>query len=107
MATPTLLPLYEGLHIDAIAQETVAIVLRLSTNVSAARCPEYGNHSQRVHSRYQRALIDIPWNNVSVRIHLHTRNFFCQQTHCKRAIFTESVAELAVRYARVRIPVNV
>ncbi|MCW3094865.1 MAG: family transposase [Chthonomonadaceae bacterium] len=100
MATPTLLPLYDGLHIDAIAQETAAIVLRLSTTAPYARCPECGTHSLRVHSHYRRTLADMPWNKVSVRIHLHTRKFFCEQALCKRTVFTEPVPELAARYAR-------
>ena len=100
MATVTLLPIYDGLHIDAISQETAAIVLRLSTNASSARCPECGNHSQRVHSHYQRTLTDLPWSKISVHIHLHSRKFFCEQALCKRKVFTEPLPELAARYAR-------
>ena len=54
MPTLTLLPVYEDLHIDAISQETAAIVLRISINASSARCPNCGTYSQRVHSRYRR-----------------------------------------------------
>ena len=75
-------------------------MLRLSTVAETVACPLCGHQSQRIHSHYQRTLTDLPWNRVTVRIHLHTRKFFCDNPTCVRRVFTEPVPELAARYAR-------
>ena len=59
-----------------------------------------GFQSGRVHSRYQRTLADLPWNQVAVRMHLRSRKFFCDNPTCERVVFTEPLPKLAARYAR-------
>ncbi len=100
METPTLLPCITGIELDGVTAENQVIVVRLSTVAATAACPLCGCHSRRVHSRYGRTLTDIPWNRITVRLHLRTRKFFCDQPTCERKVFTEPVAELAARYAR-------
>jgi hypothetical protein len=100
MQTATLLPVFEGLRIESVAAEPARIVLRVSTCAATAPCPGCSHLSWRVHSHYQRTLSDLPWNTVSVRIHLHARKFFCDQPECGYRVFTEPVPELAARYAR-------
>lgn len=75
-------------------------MLRLSTVAPAVACPLCGRQSERVHSRYERTLADLPWNQVAVRIHLRSRKLFCDNPACERIIFTEPLPQLAARYAR-------
>jgi len=75
--------------VDAIASEGSAIVLRLTTVAASACCPGCRQVSSRIHSRYRRALTDLPWNQVSVCIHLRNRKFFCDTSDCPRRVFTE------------------
>ena len=100
MSASTLLPCIEGIALDSIASTHKAIVLRLSTVAPYAACPLCGRQSERVHSRYQRTLADMPWNQVAVRIHLRSRKFFCDNPTCERVVFTEPLPKLAARYAR-------
>jgi transposase len=100
MSTSTLLPCLKTIDVDSITTIPETIVLRLSTVADAVACPLCGHPSQRIHSHYQRTLTDLPWNRVTVRIHLHSRKFFCDQPTCVRRVFTEPVPELAARYAR-------
>jgi transposase len=100
MTTPTLLPCIEGIQIDSIAAPGNAIVLRLSTVAACVNCPHCGHPTDRVHSRYPRTLMDMPWNHVSVRIHLRSRKLFCHNPACSCRIFTEPLPEMAARYAR-------
>lgn len=100
MSEPTLLPLGEGVRVDKIAPGTRTLLIYMTTNAIGACCPLCTQRSERVHSHYQRTLTDLPWNRVSVRIHLSTRKFFCDNSTCTRQVFTEPVPELAARYAR-------
>lgn len=100
METTTLLPNYEGLRVESIATQAECIVLRIAAETPSARRPRCGHQSMRIHSHYPRTLADLPWNKVSVRIHLHARKFFCDHPACSRIIFAEPLPALAARYAR-------
>ena len=63
-------------------------------------CPCCGMASRRVHSRYMRQILDLPWQGLPVRILLQTRKFFCVNERCKRKIFTERLPGTVDRYAR-------
>lgn len=100
MKSSTLLPCIDGIRIESIANTDNSIVLHLTAVASSAHCPLCGRVSQQLHSHYQRTLADLPWNRISVRIHLRARKFYCHHSECPRRIFTEPLPELAARYAR-------
>ena len=75
-------------------------VLHLRTTAPTATCPLCGGLSQRVHSRYQRSLTDVPWAGKTVRILLQIRRFFCPTRGCRRKTFTERVESIVKSYAR-------
>jgi transposase len=54
-------------------------------------CPECGRLSQSRHSSYVRRLQDLPWQGLSVRIHLRVRRFRCRNRGCPRKVFTERI----------------
>jgi transposase len=43
---------------------------------------------------------DLPCSGVALRLQLQVRKFFCNNSHCQRAIFTEPLPALVARYAR-------
>lgn len=100
MQPSTLLPCLKTIAVDSVTTLSEIIVLRLSTTADTAICPLCRQCSQRIHSHYQRTLTDLPWNRVTVRIHLQTRKFFCDNPGCVRRVFTEPLPDLAARYAR-------
>src|SRR6266478_601083 len=63
-------------------------------------CPACGQGSTRQHSRYRRTIADLPWADLTVRLFLHVRRFFCVNLECTRRIFCERLPEVVARYAR-------
>ncbi len=81
------------LHVEAIAFESGGVAILASTEVPAARCPECGYPSRRVHSRYRRTLTDLPWAGVPVRLRVTARKLFCDNPRCRRRVFAERQRE--------------
>jgi transposase len=67
--------------------------------VSAA-CPGCGLVSRRVHSRYQRRLLDTGIGGCEVVICLAVRRFFCLSPACAKVTFAEQVSGLTSKHAR-------
>src|SRR5262245_48809864 len=63
-------------------------------------CPQCGEFSTRVHSRYTRTLADLPWQGRAIRIELRVRRFFCLAAACPRQTFAERLPEVAAVSAR-------
>ena len=70
------------------------------TTASSARCPGCGAVSRRVHSRYERRLLDTAAGGCEVVICLVVRRFRCLSADCAKATFAEQVDGLAGRHAR-------
>jgi transposase len=70
---------------------------------SRSPCPQCGEPSTRVHSRYTRALADLPWQGKEVRIELQVRRFFCLATECPQQTFAERLPEVAAGSARTTV----
>ena len=79
------------LQIQGVHDDPAAVAVILSTTAPTACCPLCQRDSARVHSRYFRALWDLPLTGRPVRRHLQVRRFFCRAPDCPRAIFTERV----------------
>lgn len=72
----------------------------MSSIQSVSACPLCQQVSQRIHSRYERTLQDLPWADYSVTLQLKVRKFFCTNKLCQRRIFTERLPEVAIPWAR-------
>lgn len=66
----------------------------------SAACPACGTVSDRVHSRYQRRLLDTAAGGREVVICLEVRRFFCLERSCEKGTFAEQVPGLTSRHAR-------
>jgi transposase len=80
--------------------ERHAITLSVSSTQSAANCPLCGDLSERVHSRYQRTLSDLPCLHFSMILLVEVCKFFCPNPECYRRIFTERIPEVVAPWAR-------
>ncbi len=97
---PTLLPDSACLHLTHLEVSPRLITAHVSTISPEALCPLCQCRSEKVHSRYVRLVADLPWMGWAVRLELHTRRFFCQNTECARRIFTERLPTFIAPYAR-------
>ncbi len=90
-----------GLNVDEIriGAEGVFVSARMPGGV--ARCPSCGSMSGRIHSRYRRALSDLPAHGRRVRVELLVRRFRCPVRSCRVKIFAERPGDgITQRYGR-------
>lgn len=98
MADTPFFPTSPSLQLEQVVIEPQAVVFVLRTVAATAPCPECGQLSDRVHSRYRRRLTDLPAQGRAIRVQLLARRFFCPAAGCPRRIFTERLPEIvAVR----------
>ncbi len=87
MLTPSLL---FPIAIRLIRLDRGSIVLDAHEMIHRGRCPTCGITSARVHDRYQRHPIDLPWRACSVQVALTVRRFCCDNHDCQRHTFAEN-----------------
>jgi transposase len=63
-------------------------------------CPCCGVLSKSIHSHYERTLLDLPWADYGVRVHVAVRRFRCGEKACERKVFTERFTTWISSYAR-------
>ena len=68
-----------------------SVRVRARTCAPAVACPECGVLSRRVHSRYERRLLDTAAGGQEVMICLIVRRFFCLVPGCAKVTFAEQV----------------
>lgn len=76
------------------------IVVALTSGARTAPCPVCGRLSDRPHSRYRRALADLPLGGRQLVLILTLHKFHCPNAGCPRHIFCERVPTLAAAHAR-------
>ncbi len=89
-----------SLRVEALLVGDDGLTIRLMSETAEARCPLCGEAADRVHSRAARALADLPWAGVTVRLRVRVRKFFCDNPTCQRRIFSERLAGTAAVCAR-------
>src|SRR5215216_2638452 len=99
MATDASFLLPPSLHVAALLLGDDGVTIRAVSEATDVRCPICGEPSDRVHSRYERMLGDLPWARFAVRFHLQVRRFFCDNPACPREIFAERLAGIAEAFA--------
>jgi transposase len=90
-----------GLLIKDIAIEPDRVVVIARCRGNAGKCPDCGQVSDRLHSRYERRLLDLPSQGRAVQIRIAVRRFRCAAPECRRRIFAEALGDtVAGRSAR-------
>jgi transposase len=100
MVAHPLLPDPECLTLDCLTVRDGIVIFAVRTTRLSVSCPLCGCLSDRVHSHYQRMLLDLPWQGNAVKVRITTRRFFCDNLVCERRVFTEPIPKVAARYAR-------
>jgi transposase len=90
----------KALQLEILVPSPTQIVLVVHTRRLSARCPRCSHPSWRVHSRYVRAVADLPWQGVAVQLRLHTRRFRCLHPRCPQRIFCERLPGLVAPHGR-------
>ena len=95
----TILPAPDILELVLLRSLPTSVMAVVRPRADTSGCPLCGTRSSRVHSWYQRTLLDLPWHGVTMRLELHVRRFFCDISTCTRTIFTERLPEVVAPYA--------
>jgi transposase len=90
-----------GLIIEQVQIDDGGVAAIARAREAGSSCPDCGELSRRVHSRYVRSLSDLPAHGKRVRIALTVRRFRCGNAGCPRVIFAERFGDDIVSpYAR-------
>src|SRR5262245_52088600 len=95
MVTTVSLLIPPSLHIEALLLGEDRVTIRAVSEAPDVRCPLCGEPSERVHSRYERTLADLPGARCAVRLQVRVRRFVCANPACPRTIFAERLAGIA------------
>jgi transposase len=97
-----LLPDPEHLRLDslAVASDGRTLTFILASMQTMTCCPLCGTPTTRIHSRYTRTVLDLPWAGVLVQLRLRVHKFFCDLPECPRTIFTERLPQVLAPRAR-------
>jgi transposase len=89
-----------GLHVEQVLPASDRITIVVTARQTTADCPTCQRTSGNVHSRYQRRLLDLPWQGRPVSLLMQARRFRCPNTACPRQTFTERVEGAVAAAAR-------
>jgi hypothetical protein len=70
-------PHMSGLRITNVSDTGMSVRVQAETSTVAARCPACSTPSRRVHSRYERRLLDTAIAGRETVVRLRVRRFFC------------------------------
>src|SRR5262245_50694145 len=94
------LDLDDGLAVTDIALTPAIAVIVVASTAPTAACPRCGARSDHAHSRYTRAVADLPGHGRPVVLRLRVRRFHCTAPDCPRALFCERLPGLVAAHAR-------
>ncbi|QSB17552.1 ISL3 family transposase [Natronosporangium hydrolyticum] len=101
-----LLPHMAQLRLERIWLKAGRVRIEAATTRGKAECPGCRVTSGRVHSRYQRRLVDSAIGGREVLVTLRVRRFFCDHPDCEKKTFVEQVQGLTSRHGRRTAPVE-
>lgn len=102
LITRLLLPSPKELRLDTVLidEPTRTLTLPVTSLQPAPCCPLCQAPTTRGHSHYTRTVVDVPWADVAVRLHLGVRKCVCLTPDCPRRIFTERLPTVVAPWAR-------
>lgn len=89
MLSEFILPSNIQLNYNSFYLESGTINCEVSCFQIESQCPICKTKSNRIHSKYDRGLVDLPIAGKLSKISLKARKFFCDQVECPRKVFTE------------------
>ena len=105
MTTQFLQCLLPGVNLLRLEHEEIDtdqhhLTLNVSSTQTLIKCPLCASPTTRIHSRYERTLLDLPCVNYSLTLVMQVSKFFCDNSDCMRRIFTERIPEVTLPWAR-------
>lgn len=94
------LPNASVLQFISVCVQEQTVIFHVSSSQTQAICPQCKEVSQKIHSRYQRTLADLPLSGLAVRLICQSKKFFCRNKECSQQIFVERLDEVAEVFAR-------
>ena len=91
----------ENMALTSVHPTALTLTMDLTCSDPTACCPLCHQPSERVHSKYQRTVADVPCGGRRALLLLTVRKFICHTCDCPRSIFTERLPELVQSYARM------
>ncbi len=88
------------LRVLAVDMTPTHLTITVASEAQMAACPLCQARSWRVHSHYQRMMLDLNWGVRTVTLVLQVRRFVCEVQACLRKIFTERLPGIVAPYAR-------
>ena len=79
----------DGLLPDKVEISSTRIAMTVRSCTPEGCCPDCGERSGRVHSRYARRLLDLPSHGRTVELQVAIRRFRCPSRACLRHTFAE------------------
>ena len=89
MLSEFILPSNIQLNYNSFYLESGTINCEVACFQIESQCPICKTKSNRIHSKYDRGLVDLPIAGKLSKISLKARKFFCDQVECPRKVFTE------------------
>lgn len=100
MSRPQLTLVPAGLLVEQVLPAADRVTIVAAAEQATAACPRCDRPSGRVHSRYERRLLDLPWQGRPVMLLLRARRFRCLNAACSRRTFAERLGRLGATGAR-------
>ena len=85
---------------EEIDTENHHLTLNVASTQTLVQCPLCAHPTTRIHSRYERTLLDLPCVNYSLTLVMQVCKFFCDNSDCIRRVFTERIPEVTLPWAR-------
>ena len=95
-----MVPVAAGWVVRRVTVKGGVVLLDVEGVHDRARCPSCGAASSRVHGRYRRRPLDLPWRGHTVRLVATARRFRCAEPGCRVLTFAEDLAHLPARAHR-------
>lgn len=86
-----------GLAVDQVEIRSDRVIIFVHAPQASCRCPACGEPSNRVHSRYERQLLDLPSHGRIVELRLQVRRLRCLAARCPRRTFAEPLPVAVAR----------
>ncbi len=110
MIAETDLPTVEGMHVPfdipgchierVVEQDPDVLIVQMRQRGASGRCPDCGNTSRSIHSRYHRHPSDLPLVASRTVLRMEVRRFYCCNPSCDRRTFAGAPSEFLRPRAR-------
>ncbi|MEQ8199524.1 MAG: ISL3 family transposase [Clostridiaceae bacterium] len=92
---------YSNFTIGNIEYDENKVLITLKSNTTEAKCTCCGHITSKVHSRYERKILDLPILDKYTELKLISRRFFCINDNCQRKVFAEQFDNFLLKHKRL------